>query len=197
MLFQRRETPPPLKRYNFYKRYLRRDFAFRCAYCLIHEAHFGGLRNFHVDHFRPKSRPEFRHLALVYSNLYYACGICNIFKGEHWPTAEDVGAGLYFVDPCQENAYETHLAIHEENGELRALTRAGEYSIAHIRLNREQLKRHRRRQTEVRKKVAELRSLIERPGLPAGYVSGVREIIGQIEREYLNPAPPYEVEDLA
>lgn len=196
MLFERRQNPPLFKRYQQYKPYLRSDFLLRCAYCLIHESHFGGLRNFHVDHFRPKSRKEFRRLSLVYSNLYYACGLCNSFKGSWWPAAGDLDAGRRFVDPCEEDLYGKHVEINEEDGTLRVHTPAGHYTVEHIWLDRPQLNKHRLRQIEMKRKWQECRGLLEAKNIPAEWLARARQLMDEIEREYLNPAPPYEPDDL-
>lgn len=194
MLFQRTESPPKQKTYQAYKPYLRRDFQYRCAYCLIHEAHHGGLRNFHVDHFRPKRL--FPDLILAYTNLYYACGLCNTFKGEGWPSEEQIKAGIEFGDPCKENLYEEHFQIDERDGSLRALSNPGKFTIRHIRLNRPQLRRHRYRLIEARQECHELRSALLTPGLPVWYVETAQQRLNQVERDLLDPQPPYEVLDL-
>ena len=67
------------------------DCGHRCVYCAISEAQYGGLDNFHVDHFRPKSR--FKELANNIGNLFLACGICNRFKSDDWP-----------AEPCPRNS---------------------------------------------------------------------------------------------
>ena len=194
MLFQRVESPPKQRRYQDYKPYLRKDFRARCAYCLIHEAHYGGLRNYHVDHFRP--RKKFPHLLLVYSNLYYACGLCNTFKGETWPSRKQLAAGFGFGDPCEEDLYERHLHVNQHDGSLHALTNIGLYMKEHLRLDRRQLRKYRYMQIEMRQRSQELRSALATPGLPLMWVTRVREILDTIEREFLDPQPPYEVSDL-
>jgi uncharacterized protein (TIGR02646 family) len=196
VLFQRQEKPPAKKKYQHYKPELRRDFQYRCAYCLIHEAHYGGLRNYHVDHFRPKGKKKFKHLALVYTNLYYACGLCNTFKGRHWPTVKEEQAGYGYVDPCQEDPYEDHIKVDEKDGSARTLTRAGAYMVAHLRLDREQLKKHRRRLNEAKQNFQQAHDALDTAGLPAERAAEIQKVIEEIEREYLNPSPPYEVEDL-
>lgn len=37
-----------------------------------------------IEHFRPKSNPEFLNLAFTWSNLYYCCEACQSEKGERW-----------------------------------------------------------------------------------------------------------------
>ena len=50
----------------------------RCIYCAISEARFGGVRNFHIEHYRPKKKfPQFEN---DIKNLYSAGAICNVLK---------------------------------------------------------------------------------------------------------------------
>lgn len=139
--FRRNRKPPDGKPYGSYKDCLRLDFEFRCAYCLIHEADYQGHESFEVDHFVPKSNDA--TLERVYSNLYYACHLCNRWgrKGAHWPTEDEAVRGERFVDPCAEN-WEAHVEFRED-GSAKRLTRAGHYSIKKIGLDRDQLRRHR------------------------------------------------------
>ena len=141
--FSRRRKPPDGKRHGWYKDCLRLDFQFRCAYCLIHEADNQGPENFQVDHFRPKSKREFKSLEKVYSNLYYACYLCNKpgRKSDNWPSSEEGAKGERFVDPCVED-WEEHLEFLED-GSVRPLTPAGAFSLRTIGLDREQVRRHR------------------------------------------------------
>lgn len=74
---------PMSGKYSDWKDQIARDCHHQCVYCAIHESHFGGLDNFHVDHFRPKSR--FRNLEHIITNLFLACSICNRFKSDDWP----------------------------------------------------------------------------------------------------------------
>jgi len=194
VLFERKQTPPKKTKYQDYKEFLRKDFLYRCAYCNTHEAHFGGLRNFHVDHFRPKKR--FPGRTLTYTNLYYACSLCNTFKGETWPSRAQLKADFRFIDPCEEDPYENHLLVNPRDGSLHAATNPGRFTNAHIRLDRPQLQKHRYRQNQARQKCEELRSALANPSLPPSWVSRAKELIDEIERESLNPEPPYEVSDL-
>ena len=193
MLFVRKEAPPQQRKYQDYKAYLRRDFLYRCAYCLIHEGHFGGLRNYHVDHFCPKRK--FPGLALVYKNLYYSCSICNTVKGDVWPSQDQLSTGYCFTDPCQENPYEHHFHA-QGNGILRFLTNAGKYTLEHLRLNRQQLVNHRRRQTDVLEKCREVRDLVDSLSIRVDLAKRIREQLEQIERFYTDPPIPYEPENL-
>jgi uncharacterized protein (TIGR02646 family) len=141
--FTRRRRPPDGKSPRWYEGCLRLDFEFRCAYCLIHEANYQGHESFQVDHFRPKSR--FGDLDRAYSNLYYACILCNKTsrKGANWPSEDETNAGERFVDPCSED-WEEHVEFLED-GSARPLTPAGRYSLRILDLDREQLRAHRRK----------------------------------------------------
>ncbi len=96
-----------------------------------------------IEHFRPGSRPEFKHLEKAWPNLYYSCRLCNGHKGCRWPTEEEERHGLRFVDPCAEDP-EDHFRLcrHSQHGDLcrvTSSTAAGQYTIERIGLNREQL----------------------------------------------------------
>ncbi len=96
-----------------------------------------------VDHFRPKGLPEFAHLELAWTNLYYCCRRCIQHKSSKWPNTDELEQGLRFVDPCEEDPDEhfrlTRDESGDENGKIASETQAGRYSIAMIRLNRKQL----------------------------------------------------------
>ena len=77
-VFLRRRNPPPkVNDYTKYRPLVREDFRECCAYCLLHEIIAGGEANFELDHFRPKSHPEFAGLVNGFYNLYYSCHVCN------------------------------------------------------------------------------------------------------------------------
>ncbi|MBS1515340.1 MAG: hypothetical protein JSS63_09925 [Bacteroidetes bacterium] len=78
--------------YTGYKKYLAKDFNYRCGYtnCLDHW--FGGRRNFQIDHFKSiKYHPD---LINNYSNLVYSCSYVNRAKSD-----DDND----FLDPCNDN----------------------------------------------------------------------------------------------
>lgn len=131
--FIRGESPPYWEDYRQYRPFLRRDFHCACAYCERTEFVLGGEEFFEIDHFRPAGK--FRELRAHYPNLYYACGKCNRHKGSTWPSEELMAKGFHFADPCREDMYLEHLE-ESQDGKLRTLTNAGDYTCAHIRLNR-------------------------------------------------------------
>jgi len=130
---RRKQRPPVLAEYRKYKPYLRIDFQYRCAYCHIPELRYGPPGNYSIDHFRPKSRPEFSHLVSRYANLYYACQDCNRHKGKTWPAPQLRADGFRFLDPCKDD-YNEHWRVRP-SGEIEAFTRAAEYMIGRLGLN--------------------------------------------------------------
>jgi hypothetical protein len=84
-----------------------------------------------------------------------------------------------------------------EDGSLHHLTDAGQFTMDHIRLDRGQLRRHRRRQIEIQQACRELRELLEsQSDLPAGWVAEARTALEEVEQAHLNPPPPYDFEDV-
>jgi hypothetical protein len=139
-VFNRREVLPAVPgkaSYTKYRPYVREDFCECCAYCLLHEIIAAGQDNFELDHFRPKSNPLFASLVNDFYNIYYSCHVCNHYKGNSWPEPDLEDAGYSFVDLCKEK-FSTHFK-EEPNGHWLPLTRAGEYTEAKLRLNREHL----------------------------------------------------------
>ena len=125
--------------YRKYKPYLRQDFHYHCVYCTVHEVEWGGLRNFHVDHYRPKSR--FPHLICDYSNLLYACGVCNVYKGDDWPSDDPLEDGQGYLDPC-EHDFDDHFRF-QDDGIICGLSPVAKYMIERLHLNRSQIVRQR------------------------------------------------------
>lgn len=109
----------------------------RCVYCAIPEGRFGGIRNFHIEHFRPKAK--FPRLENDIRNLYLACAVCNVLKCDDWPAepANDHSLAAY-PDPSVTD-YNTLLLVSQANYEVNAVTIAGRYLIERILLNRAQL----------------------------------------------------------
>jgi uncharacterized protein (TIGR02646 family) len=90
---KRGPDPGPFKEHRSYKPYLQKIFRRKCVYCRIPDG-LGGDAGFGVDHYLPKSR--FPHLTFEWSNLFYACNVCNTWKGESVSTAE-----LFLPNPCE------------------------------------------------------------------------------------------------
>ncbi len=111
---------------------VRRSFAFRCGYCGAREAEVGGELT--VDHYQPRAAGGTDAL----SNLVYSCSRCNQYKGEFWPTSEQLTAGFFVLHPKQDELAK-HLQENEFTGELEALTITGDFHLRLLHLNRPQL----------------------------------------------------------
>jgi hypothetical protein len=109
----------------------------RCVYCAIPEARFGGIRNFHIEHFRPKVK--FPAMENNIGNLYLACAICNVLKCDDWPAepAADHSRAAY-PDPFLTN-YNTLFMVSSTTHEVASPTVAGKYLVERVLLNRAQL----------------------------------------------------------
>lgn len=129
---------PATGTYSQWKPQLAREGGSRCVYCCIPESKFGGSRNFHVEHYRPKS--IFPDLTNEYRNLFYACGICNIFKSDDWPAEHMLGNYRIaaYPDPSLVS-YGEFLEVEATTGTVRSATFTGKYLIERLHLNRPQM----------------------------------------------------------
>jgi hypothetical protein len=146
MIFIRSLRTRTYLNYTKYRPFLRQDFRFRCAYCLIHEFYLGGEAGCEIDHHRPQNgqwaRPD---LISVYENLYWCCRECNQNKGDTWPSPEEYATDQRFLDPCRpEDDHEAHWET-DQNGVVSATTPVGEYTIERLMLWRDRLVFLRRR----------------------------------------------------
>lgn len=139
---KRRRDLPSYHHYSRYKPYLRIDFCHRCCYCGVCESDLGGSRRFAVDHFRPKSWPEFAELVTSYSNLYYACDTCNTYKSDVWPSPAEQAQGFRFWDACQDLSKD-HFVFRRNSGEAVPLTVCAKYTDRIVRINREVVRKMR------------------------------------------------------
>ncbi|MFN2508375.1 MAG: HNH endonuclease [Chthoniobacterales bacterium] len=108
-----------------------------CVYCAIHESSYGGLDNFHIDHYRPKS--IFADLVDAVANLYLACAICNRFKSNDWPNepAPDHSVAAY-PDPGIQD-YNDLFTEDADTFLLSGRNVAARYVVERLYLNRPQL----------------------------------------------------------
>lgn len=136
MVFIRSVPPRQYQDYTRYRELLRKDFKYRCAYCLIPEFHNGGMANFVIDHFRPRkglyARPD---LEAVYGNLYWCCSECNQNKSDHWPHPKQEAEGLRWIDPCEAwGDHDLNWQIFPD-GSVQWLTPAGEFTGRQLMLD--------------------------------------------------------------
>lgn len=76
----RRHGPSGYADYRSYRPWLRDEYSFRCAYCLVRERWGQVTGQFDLDHFLSKvANPD---AAVEYDNLFYACHACNLRKGD-------------------------------------------------------------------------------------------------------------------
>jgi hypothetical protein len=91
----RHHGPSGYSSYESYRPWLRDEFTFRCAYCLLRERWGKYTGEFDLDHFMPQVCDASQ--VADYENLVYCCHSCNSKKGsvllsaaEHHLTAETV-----------------------------------------------------------------------------------------------------------
>lgn len=136
-LFGKHRNQPASGRWHDWKQLIADDCEGRCIYCAIAEARFGGIRNFHIEHFRPKVR--FPHLEDDIRNLYLACAICNVLKCDDWPADPVADHSLpAYPDPSAVD-YNSIFDFTPTTHEVSSPTVAGTYVIGRMALNRAQL----------------------------------------------------------
>lgn len=138
--------------YSDWKEQIASDCYHQCVYCSIHEGQFGGINNFHIDHFRPKSKKKFKHLENDINNLFYSCPICNRFKSNDWPNEPDLNS-ICYPDP----SFTDYSEIFQINSESKIQGKfvASDYIAIRLYLNRPQLI-FERRESKDTKKASEL-----------------------------------------
>jgi hypothetical protein len=136
--------------YKEYRQALRRDFFFTCAYCTISESEATAIR-FTIDHYEPRhARPD---LVNEYTNLMYACDVCNQRKGNRNPPPGARAKGVRFFRP-DKDVYSDHFVC--SGIRLESKTNIGHYSIEAIDLNRLSLRKLR----DIRKRLTDCYPLV-------------------------------------
>jgi hypothetical protein len=136
---------------------------------------------FGVDHYRPKSRPEFASLVTVYENLFYACNCCNSRKGKHWPTDEQWKRGEFIPNPCDHVMFQ-HLRYNGAKVETRSA--AGRHADEMLALNDEESVKYRQfildgihmaelQKREAQQVIAELNAMISTK--PSSILDGLKQ----------------------
>jgi len=128
-----RSAVDPGLHYSEYKQPLRKDFIYTCSYCTLSEFEAEAI-GFTIDHYEPRqARPELEN---EYSNLMYACAVCNQRKSDRTPPMEARNDGFRYFRP-DSDLYTDHF---EESGKrLKYKTPCGDFTIDTVDLNRMQL----------------------------------------------------------
>jgi len=90
---KRGPDPGPFAEHRSYKIHLQREFSRKCVYCRTPDG-LKGDEAFGIDHYLPKSR--FPDLIVAWPNLFYACNVCNTWKGDSVSTPD-----LFLPNPCE------------------------------------------------------------------------------------------------
>lgn len=115
---------------------LSKAFHCKCAFCESEMKHVSAE---HIEHYRPKSRPEFFVQMFAWENWLISCEKCNTWKGTKFPYCTD--ASPCFIDPASEDP-----AQHIEflNAHILGKTERGEITIKEIGLKRSDLVKYRK-----------------------------------------------------
>jgi hypothetical protein len=147
-----RSAVPAGLQYSDYRKYLRYDFIYSCAYCTMSEAEAQAIR-FTIDHYEPRNaRPDLKD---EYANLMYSCDECNVRKGDRCPPYQARADGYRFFRPDQD--------LHQEHFQpdglrLEAKSNVGYYTLEALDLNRSPLRRLR----EIRERLTQCDHLVVR-----------------------------------
>jgi hypothetical protein len=183
---QKTRSQPAAGKYNDWKEQIAEDCHFQCVYCAIPESSFGGIDHYHIDHFRPKSRPAFFHLQNSIQNLFYACPICNRFKSNDWPGEPDPQQPTY-QDPGEID-FSSLFNVDPETLTISGKNVSANYMVLRLYLNRPQLV-YERREAALRAKeksvIAEIKALLKAVGPEPELFEKALELIDKC-REHLH-----------
>jgi len=126
---------PSIGKYSKWKEILAKEGYNQCVYCSTKDHRLGGIRHFHVEHYKPKSK--FPKLENTITNLFYACPICNVFKGNDWFVLTGNLSDKQYPNPSIYN-YDNLFSI-KPNGVIEGKNKCGKYIINKLALNRRQL----------------------------------------------------------
>lgn len=116
----------------------------KCAYC---ESRITHIDYGHIEHFRPKSKPQFRQLTFEWDNLLLSCAVCNgaEHKGDRFPEAAEGGP---MINPCKEEPREHFDFVFDARARLASVvgkTTRGKTTERLLGLNRPELRAYRSR----------------------------------------------------
>lgn len=136
-VLRRRSPYVSYRKYSDYKQQIREDCQGRCVYCDLHENELGGREYMTLDHFRPKSFPEYKSLENDPTNLVWSCQKCNNYKDSHWPaigTPHTYVNDQGFLDPFAVDRKD-YVAV-DRNGQLQPKKDPAAWMINTLLLNR-------------------------------------------------------------
>ena len=175
----------------------------QCVYCAISEARYGGIDNFHVEHFRPKSL--FPKYTLTITNLYLACAICNRFKSNDWPAEPvDDHSVVAYPDPGAAD-YNDVMDVAVPGFSVAGNVVASQYVVERVYLNRPQLIRERRvadAEQRIRSQLAYLQQaadqLMQVDPIPRELLVALVQQMSTTWQSYMDvqAAPPYTREEI-
>ncbi|WP_334068475.1 HNH endonuclease [Burkholderia cepacia] len=199
-IIKNKENFPTTGHYSDWKEILADEAGRQCVYCCIHESRFGGIRNYHVEHFRPKSK--FKHLTDDYGNLFYACAICNSFKGNDWPREPILGVfeESFYPDPSLID-YADIMEVDDESGRLFSGFATGRFLIEKLFLNRPQMIVNRRMEflkNQILGASSDLRNLIDSSDIPDDLCRRVVRFMSKALQfmDEVNSVVPYQTSDV-
>jgi len=111
---------------------VRQRYGGRCGYCGVAEQESGGELS--IDHHQPVSAGGDDTDA----NLIYCCFRCNFYKGDFFPTADDLRQGFRILHPLHDDVV-PHLRENPATGRVEPLTETGRFHAKLLHLNRPQL----------------------------------------------------------
>ncbi|UKB79560.1 HNH endonuclease [Chryseobacterium sp. MEBOG07] len=174
----------------------------QCVYCFVSETYFGGIRNFHVEHYRPKKK--FEELTNDYKNLFYACSICNSFKSEDWPNEPNAEYDIAFYPNPSVIDYSEIFEIDANSFDITGNNFTSRYLVNRLFLNRRQLIVYRKSnfveekyRTEI-ERAGQIKELLFRkieqqknPTQCVGYLRKFEEILNRLQSVYRKKKQPF------
>jgi hypothetical protein len=139
-----------------------------------------------VDHFNPRLPQRLRNR---YQNLYLASRHCNNSKRQHWPTPNQIEAGIRFLDCCREWDYGEHIFEDIETHRVKGVSPAGRYQVRMCDLNAPHLVRERRTRSQLRMVLTSWPAVI-RDLEKSLEVFNLLKLLNSIADRFIPPIPP-------
>lgn len=187
--------PATGKCYSDWKEPLSIEGKQQCVYCTINIKAFGGIRNFHVEHYRPKAKDKFPELEHEYRNLFFACSICNTFKSDEWKNEPSSKYDNHsYPDPSKVDYSDFLFKNISHLVESKYIT--GKYIIQKLFLNRPQLILERKSfylHETLKKEIKILKTIViqlkekDTNPLADGLITMIETTALLIEEKYINP----------